>query len=600
MNSSNNNSFFNRFAKVESDDSQDSNFSNEVRPSTNQYDQRDTFGLVFASIPGLDFEMFCEVLGVFEFVSNLDLARQVNHAINNPVESWSVVNSFQNSSREFILDALNSATNANENNRFLAVGVELHNAGIQSVDMGFNDVIALDPYPKTLVSLLRDVSSLKASASIFKKGQIKNAVKCIIDVLPMRLKPDKNYASEFKMVSEMISLFDSGKFKYKLNKQVRLPKEPGLALPHTLTPRLWLNKAVSLLMKELFSPDSIVCFGFDGKIDVSKFDGTSYFLVSHDSKSPYHLRSHPGLKEWGEEVDGEWEWRHILATTRKSVGLELAERNVKGDSADRYLDGRLCEKLQDISDKYDFQESQLPCLLLHGQTPVFKFYKQGVSSIAELNQNTGYLHALSMNVISEVPRNYAKILLPDSATFVAIPQVLWNFTQLDEFFSRRGFQVEGEFADTKTLTLLYQLSHTFAYLEFLSGGPAYDLARHSKKLSNVMSTRNANDILFPVSARSVEEKSNFLNAMSTLVDGGAYGLVLTANRSKVGQRTATKVNSNSVYTRVNNGFQGELTPRGELVFDQFMPIEKKRGKKKPKSEKKKKSLTETISQAMDE
>ena len=450
--------FTSKGKKNREDDIVNMSDSNDIdRTVDDTFSKTDQFGLVFSLLENIDYPTFIRLLEIFNQIRSLDLAKQVNHSIDDPGKMWSHISSFNDWSIDEVRSALRGTSNLNEGDKFRAAGVQLYEMGARSVKFGFDKVWKLEDYPQHFRTICKDSGQLMLSAFVFKKEQLKNAIKSIVDVLPISLRPGSSDSSRYNKVYEMIKMFDKGKFNYKLTKQVKLPKEAGLALPHTMTSKSWLSWALVNLSRSLFGENVFLTFLGDGQIDACQFDG-DYLLVSKSEDSPYFVSRHPGLHDFDKNEDGTWSWRDVVNEHAKAV--EMQHSGLAQIDKINYLNQSLCDDLDGL-EAHAINVSDQGCVSEYNGDFILNFFKQGISNLFELKENPGYLHVLSMNVIKDVSHDFVKVALPDHSSFVAIPRFLWELTQHENaFFSKEVFEIEGEMLDTKSLTDL----SAFTYL----------------------------------------------------------------------------------------------------------------------------------------
>jgi len=562
--------FFDKVSNFSADEGISREFGGDDREAVGSlFNKTDQFAAAFATISGLDYDLFFGFLRFYEYVERLDLEKQMHSAMKDPTSYWKVVESFVRKDAEEIFEVLSGTSNLGKSNGFKAVGVELYNTGTSKIELREEEDWRPDNCSEDLSSILRNPEMIKSSAVLEKKNAIVNAVKALTDVLPMSDAPSNNASARYEKAEEMISSFDEGNFNYDLRGSIKFPKECGVGLPHTMSSQRWLVQALTNLFTAIADCPAGIAVRSDSVTDVSRIEGSSndpiYF--STDDPSPYNLDYHPSWVVEGVSSEP-WQWRSVVDKMVKRINLEYSESS----SVERatILNSALRGYLEENYEQLEFREFKFKFMFAKEGIPYFKFFSAGLGSLDDVYQNPDFLHVVSVNIVSQIPdSDYLKVLLPDFNSVVLIPSDFCSCMQLGDFKISSGITITSsdDLSSMRNLVLCYQLSHTFAFIDSLSGGPSYQYREHASKLESTITSRSANKSLFMRGA-SREEKVAIVKGLSNLFVGGEFGLVIHAERSKIGGRTNRELNKNSAFIKLTKGSRNADRSSGGLGFAQ--------------------------------
>jgi len=548
------------------------------------FNKDDQFAAAFATIGGLNYDLFFDFLRCYEYVEKLDLQKQMHSAMKDPSGYWRVVESFVRRDPEEIFDVLNGTSNLGKSNGFKAVGVELYNTGTSKIELRDDEDWIKEDCSQELKAILKNADMVKASAVLEKKNAIANAVKALTDVLPMAHAPGNNASARYDKALEIIESFDQGKFNLDLHKNVKFPKECGVGLPHTMSSKRWLVQALTNLFSAIADCPAGIAIRSSSITDVSRvsFDSNDPIYFSDDEESPYSLDYHPSWLIDGDSTQS-WSWRTTVDNMMKRVNLELSESS----SIDRdvALSQALREHLKSNYDSLEFRSFKFKYMFARDNIPYFKFYSDGLSTVEKVYECPDFLHVVSVNVVSQIPDSeYVKVVLPDFNSVVLIPFDFCAVMQLGEFKISSGFTITAsdDLSSMRNLALCYQLSHTFAFIESLSGGSPYQYREHAEKLEAMIGSKGANRSLF-LRGTSRDARVSAFRGLSNLFVGGNFGLVICAERSKIGGRTTKELNKNSAFIKLTDESRNFGRKSGGKGFAQVFLRDKRKEEESSRS-----------------
>jgi hypothetical protein len=407
-----------------------------------------------------------------------------------------------------------------------------------------------------------------------------NSYKSVLKAIPAREQAElRNDRSKIETVESMIDDFDNGVMRFNLSPdQYSPPKEPGVSLPHTLSPREWVTTTTSHLVNHLYGKEFLLGVRDKDMQDVRRCRGGpgDYFTFDDDPISAFALDVSPSLYCDRVDSDGNWLWR----VAGESIKLQVNQMMIDGgyslqNSKQReiFLKQVQREKAEDMKgDTPNALRSvvNIPYLKVIDPDVVFLarekkyallLFKAGLSKLDDVYENRGYLHLVSKENAKNVEdSSYYKILYPDMNTVLLLPLVFWETsrwattkkTSSYPYLSPYGLKLPRlDYSAIGLYLAMFQLSHTKKMFQSWGAGRSYDHAAHTKMLQEVLS--NSTDrgymSLFPsgFGGEDIAKISKYLNLFIRMFPGSVSGLWIAPALSKQGKASIKVMQRNAGY-----------------------------------------------------
>lgn len=526
---------------------------------------KEQFAMCLAALRLESVEEFENFLAVQSYIMELDLTGYVNSSLKNPLEMWGVVSQFLDWSVEELHEQLSGLESSRTTDYFRAVRDQLWLCGIRSYSIGF-----LQSPPKlgvsALDSILQELESYKSSAALWKINAMENAYKSLNKLFPM------NFAGTGarqirESVHHFLEEFSQGRLVCTLKGTFKPPKEMGIVLAHTMPPQEWIAKHLTLLFRKLCNMDEVYVLFRRENADVSAFkqSKSDYALVDFDDdNSPYNLDHHPSFGDDDYDLDDHWHWRSEVSRSVKQVAARMDNEEDLNSEVTKLLSSYASENF----DTSGF-EAVSPFLLAKGNSLFFRVYRRGYSKLEDVKSNKSYLHVVSVAVAQSISANhYVKVLLPDCSSVLLLPADFWmNIGKNESVFHPYGTLVHKLNIDgVRLIVFLCQFAMTHQFIASLSSGAKFDIDKVVTNLSNVVSSSSGLRKIKGWGSSNQTEKQSFLENVLGQAKEASYGLVATAEKSKVGSRTRSKIEENTGFMQFSAPVAPEDDNSGEQNY----------------------------------
>lgn len=525
-------------------------------------------------------EAFEKFLNVYKTIVTEKLVSKVNSAIKSPHKYWNEVSAYGTMSEEELKDLFEGNKGASHSIHVKTIQRSLWNAGQPAVCIGTNptDVSSLDALPEVR-SMFKDVSNIIKGFESEKLDVIKNVLINIVACAQNDVRDGvKTRQDRILAVKNIVSHFVTGRLPYALSSDdFKVPKEPGVALPHTLSPRDWLGTMVTALVEKEFGSEVLVVFR-DGDINQvrqyrdNKFD---YLLVSPDEFSAYSISNTPALYAHNRVTDdGQWEWRQTEQRVKKRVAYQLSTLGLSGQQQSVREELRMEYELEEalalkgesgtiefIQDYFGIVPEDIGQWM--NKKYCLRFYSRGFSKPTEVKANPQYIHVCKSSILSSlVPGEYYPITLSDLHSVVLFPMRLWNSSayalraaktnSVAAYRSAFGMRSIANSMNTVQLFMtLYQLAHVFEMYRCWSAGKAYDAKAYSDKIDEPLRTSKDKFFSQLFHARKVDlvSRGKIMDIFCPVALSPVIGMWLAPSTSALGKEGLNDVQSDNAFIR---------------------------------------------------
>lgn len=508
---------------------------------------KEQFAVCIAALGISDLDQFKNYLTVQKYIDDLDLAKFLNQAYNNPTAMWQAALPYLDHSPNDLHSMLSGSQSSRLTDYFRAVKNLLWERGVRSFNMGFSNTFSSTGYGD-IDNVLQDIKSYQNSASLWKISAMSNAYKALNKLFPMGYSGtgDKQVRS---CVDKFLSAFSQGKLDCIPRGSLKFPKEMGIVLPHTLPPQEWIARLLTDLFRKLCGFDRLFLVFRRENADVTRFDTdqSDYILADFDDyPSPYTLDHHPSLNEDQYDEDGKWNWRNVVKSNLK---LAAATDHDQLDQLNEVVDASLTAHAEEeystfgfvFGDDYVVTDNSNPKNLF------IRIFRRGCSKMDEVKQNPGYIHIISAAIAQTVSSSdYVKVLLADYNSVLLIPTDFWERLGRSPTAVRPYGTVvpKIDLAGIRLIAFLSQFALTHQFLSALQAGKPFDIDGAIDRMINTVVGSSALRALQGWKSTDNITKEKFLTSMFQSVRAASYGLAATAERNKIGVRTQRQVNQN--------------------------------------------------------
>lgn len=544
-----------------------------------------------------DYEKF---LSVFEYLTTEKLIGSANRALKDVGQSWFEAEAYTGLPDDTLERMLIDGTGFDPMSFMRSAQRSLWSTGLPTMKIG-EDLSDRTPYShlRELSETLSDLSAVASGAETFKLHSSSNLFRSIITCAPNEVrKKITNRLSQLKETKEIVSQFVQGKLPYKLDlKSFKASKEPGLALPHTLSPQDWIGSSVTALMEMEFGSKLMVAFKENDCNQLRQYHGadSDYLLFSDDEESAYSISNTPAIYSCDQfDESGEWIWRSIEERVKKRVSYEVVQGGLKGqqqshrDELSKRFELEEALSLKGESDEIAFSGvaciAKVPRSLSKrlGKTMCIQFWKRGYSKKTEIDENDTYVHICKNSVVSSLEAGkYYPIMLPDFQSVVLMPPHLWSLSRFmsnkdrdtpSAYRSRLGIRsLSADMSYIQLYFTLFQLAHTFKMFECWNSGKPYDGAAYSEEILPLLQTSvDANFCsLFKGKVSKPQNRRIVLGAFSGTSIGSITGLWIAPATSKLGKAGLVDIKADNAFMSIADDLnnQGLYNPNDQFNAD---------------------------------
>jgi len=537
-----------------------------------------------------DQKKFENFLSLFRMIGDERLISNVNNSINNPHVAWSNISGYTAMEDSLLRNMLEGNRGISPLIHVRAAQRSLWSAGHPALCIG------LDAYDSSSFSHLSEVKeSMLETVNIIKGFEhekldaMKNVLKSIIACAPSDIR-DK-FKTRQGMISEVktiIQKFVGGKLPYRLSpKLFKASKEPGVTLPHTLSPKDWLGTMTTALIEKEFGKDVLVTFREGDVNQIRQYDGAmfDYLLISSEEDSAYSIDYTPAIYAHNlYDDDGVWQWRVIEDVIKKKVSYQITELGLEGqqqserDAMRKEFELSAAKKLKGRSDTIHFHPGRYLARIpdgissLLGKTSCVRFYKRGFSKKTEIIANPDFLHVCKNSIVDSLPSGaFYPVMLADFNTIVLLPMDLWSrsahvrtagsLAEAAPYRSSVGIKKINRGMDyIQLFYTLLQLSHVFYMYECWKSKTTYDPVEYNNKIIPLLrSSRDSSfESLFPGTMSKPERRSIMISSFTPVALGPIRGMWLAPATSSLGKAGLSEIKSDQAFIREMSQYEDAI------------------------------------------
>jgi hypothetical protein len=550
-------------------------------------------------------DQLIQILDFFEFVVSNKFIKQVSQAQRSPESYMKQIVSYKSMSEMDIRRDLDQYTKFRDNNSFHAMAMSLWNEGkgICVVGLDINNIprgvtTMIDTVVGNPEKLVRDIVSLKYKDLV---PAIEAVLKCIPDKQKRNL---STVEDKRQFVFSMIDKFIGGEeFNVSFDKEkLQSLTQPGVALPHTMSPDEWVCEAVAQFLTDAYGSKVLLLVRTKNAMDVRRYNPEvdNFLLFSDDFESALFYRRTPALYCEEEAVDAEgntvWAWRNDV----RAVTVEVqAAINETGDNSStnrekiaRDLLATRAESYAARKKKFEFNDDFPTVAALEGEIAVrtgakiaFRLYKAGYSSPQEIDENEEYLHVVSANNALNVKKGeYFMLTLPDLYSVLIIPIAVWELSkfvnvrkrqknrgQIPIYATKYGIQKVHMVADPyKAFFLFFSLACVKQMLESWIDGEVFSYSTFAGAVYEQVgagSSRLYNQLL-DIDRRSAQKKKDLMEVFLGVFPGSIAGLVISPDVTRQGRSALRKYTKNAGYDVAHQGIR--LTEDDDEQYERML------------------------------
>lgn len=545
---------------LDSDESFDD--SGENYGTDNQLGSEDVFSLVLSRVCR-DEEQFGLIVDALVHLSNLNLAAETNKAHKNRDAYWTRVQGFVKVSDSKAQRFFDGYKDGRDNDNFTGIQKMLWDSGVDSVRIGTNRELSKDDDISPALRDYYDDGQLCVQyAHVQKRSFLVNVYDNVLRCLSIKeMKGVKTNLDKEEKVNLLLDDFEGGLKRFKLSaEKFKMQKEPGVALPHTLSPSDWLAEATARLLVLEFGGVLVTFDGAD-ESNINRISESNYLMVSPDETSPYKLECSPAIFQdvveessiTGMEV---WIWRRRVAEAKARARGYFSERlGVGPEEKSQHINDDLMEIVRSeggvgSSVKWSGCLGAMRGALSKklGMQFVIRCFKRHFSKKSEVISNSDYIHVVKRTVAQDVEfDSYTKILLPDNMSVVLIPGGVWRKSKflkaqkgegIKKYKSKAGIQLGRPNVQLDLFHVLFSLSQTREMFRKLKAGEVYDPVEFSKRILAVIDEDGRAFVNVLGSAIKSANKKKILQVFVSCVQTSIVGLIIQANSTRKGKRSA--------------------------------------------------------------